>query len=592
MAPVSRRTALAAAFAGVASTPLLASAVTRTAPGADAAQSVALTAAEAPSPTSMLVTRQSLNRAMYFRTGLGGPLSLKRLGSGTPATYEVSDAMGPLAMLTEGARTVTVTGMERTFSEQKKQFKDTFDRATNGWGSSPGGGRWKVPTDGAVEFDIEGGLGAAVLHRSARSRFATLMDDDVADVDVSAAFTIDRMPEGDAISVGLTCAYDDADNNYRARISFLTTGEVKLTLEKEVQGTTTPLDSGQLGVGSDFTPLDLWHLRLQREGGTLRCRAWRDGTSQPTTWQRTAVDHSLTTGQIGIRVLANGGSTALPTRVLVHYFQADGRWGNAPEVTHDQWVRLLEAPFDGTLTADLEQRLRGWGADTSPDALAFAAMFLPGAETITDPARGLPVLGESGYGPFDLVSGNGTRLEGSDFWGYMGLTAWSFPNGETATNPDNAAPDPAVHRTRHLDCSGYVRMVYGHHMGLPMVNFRDYDGLNLPRTSAAQAGRGPGVVVAGPSHVPVEGGQVQAPPALDGLRPGDLVFFDADKDARKPDSVDHVGIYLGRDQYGNRRFASSRKTPNGPTMADLGARSVLDAKGQLYSDGLRVIRRF
>ncbi|AWK08120.1 hypothetical protein DDQ41_03280 [Streptomyces spongiicola] len=54
----------------------------------------------------------------------------------------------------------------------------------------------------------------------------------------------------------------------------------------------------------------------------------------------------------------------------------------------------------------------------------------------------------------------------------------------------------------------------------------------------------------------------------------------------------HVGIYLGRDQHGRHRFASSRKTPDGPTMADLGALSVLDAGTELYSGSLRVIRRF
>ena len=49
---------------------------------------------------------------------------------------------------------------------------------------------------------------------------------------------------------------------------------------------------------------------------------------------------------------------------------------------------------------------------------------------------------------------------------------------------------------------------------------------------------------------------------LDVLDVGDLVFFDVERDdgAR----LDHVGMYLGTDVSGARRFISSRKTANGP----------------------------
>ena len=55
-------------------------------------------------------------------------------------------------------------------------------------------------------------------------------------------------------------------------------------------------------------------------------------------------------------------------------------------------------------------------------------------------------------------------------------------------------------------------------------------------------------------------------------------------------AIDHVGIFLGRDDVGNDRFISSRKTANGPTMGDLAGRSVLNGTGY-YASAFRTARR-
>ncbi|MEV5080441.1 hypothetical protein AB0K74_16940 [Streptomyces sp. NPDC056159] len=83
------------------------------------------------------------------------------------------------------------------------------------------------------------------------------------------------------------------------------------------------------------------------------------------------------------------------------------------------------------------------------------------------------------------------------------------------------------------------------------------------------------------------------PTAASLLQPGDLVLFNADSgdDGDPPTvTVDHVEIYLGRDAVGKRRFLSSRKTVNGPTMADLAGASLLDGTG-LYAESLHTVRR-
>lgn len=294
------------------------------------------------------------------------------------------------------------------------------------------------------------------------------------------------------------------------------------------------------------------------------------GLRQPLP--RAVEDATFGAGKLGVRAIASKGSTAVPSRALVHEFAATGVWTRPPVVTHDTWVRLLLAPFDGMWGPEVEQRVRAWPTDISPDALALVAMLQTGAAPYHSPAQGgAQVLGESGYGP---LNPDGTRVEGSDFHEYMGIP-WTFPGGER-----KPAPEPHWHRT--LDCSGMVRMVFGYHLGVPMFydDPDDFDGATLLRRSRDIGPLGPGVVVHRDDT---------APPPTTGLQLGDVVCFDADPDTAG--ELDHVGVYVGQDQDGRHRFASSRKTVNGPTISDLGGASTLDGTGT-YARSLRIIRRF
>jgi cell wall-associated NlpC family hydrolase len=174
---------------------------------------------------------------------------------------------------------------------------------------------------------------------------------------------------------------------------------------------------------------------------------------------------------------------------------------------------------------------------------------------------------------------NGAREEGSDFNDYLGLV-WNFP--EKLEQPEK--------RQRHcLDCSGFVRMVWGFRHSMPGFGYADVVPLSLnprpdrggmPRRAHQIYDSAPGVLLA-----PDSGTRVRD---FTQLGPGDLVFFDADpSDGNR---IDHVGIYLGQDQAGNYRFISSRKSANGPTFGDYKGKSILNGTG-LYARAFRAIRR-
>lgn len=231
-------------------------------------------------------------------------------------------------------------------------------------------------------------------------------------------------------------------------------------------------------------------------------------------------------------------------------------------VTTTTWVRLLSQPFSGTVDQTwLTARL----ADTSGDVLATALQYVIGAAPIYD-ETGLRIAGDADYGP---LNADGTRQEGSDFNDYLGI-AWTYPSGT-----DN----PEADQIGALDCSGFVRMVFGYRRGIPLT-LEPNAGASLPRRAYQQEASAPGITVIANSG--------SAPQSRSALAPGDLVFFDAD--TGDGTQIDHVAIFLGQDSGGHDRFLSSRKSANGPTMGDLNGRSILDGTGT-YASAFRAARR-
>ncbi|MBB1253187.1 C40 family peptidase [Streptomyces sp. OF3] len=497
-----------------------------------------------------------------------GPLTTQALTG--PDRLQVSDQAGVLATLTVGCRTVAMRGPTRTFTEQKRPFRDAFNRTvSNGWGTSGGGGNWSNANGTSANYSVSGGHGLINMTAANASRHTSVIDD-ITDLDARLSWSLDVMPTGNASSLALSFAYTATTSQYRARLSVLTTGTVQLILERESGGSTTTLGA-LTTVGTGYIVGDIWHIRAQRVGTTLRCRAWKDGTTEPSTWLHEVTDDTLGAGRIGVRGLASTGSTAIPFNFRVHDMELyQGAWADPPIITHNTWVRVLEQPFTAWTPA-VEEQIRAWATDTRPDALAYAMMYITGAPAVTHPGLGgAQIAGQSNYGP---LSASGVPIEGADFHDYMGLD-WTFPNGEyrTADPPELGC----------MDCSGYTRMVYGYHMGIPMVRTSGINGLTLPRMTKDIGPNGPGVIVA-------QG--TDSPPSLAAMQIGDVPHFDADDTDPVAGQVDHNGIYLGTDQHGAPRFVNSRKTPNGPTFADLGGSSALTGGG-LYATSLRLIRRF
>ncbi len=206
--------------------------------------------------------------------------------------------------------------------------------------------------------------------------------------------------------------------------------------------------------------------------------------------------------------------------------------------------------------------------DPSPDVLAIAMQYITGAAPLTD-GSGLQIAGKASYGP---VKPDDTHEEGGDFNDYLGIP-WKF---------GAVTHSPKADFFRSLDCSGFMRMVWGYRSGLPLTYLPD-GGASIPRHSWEILSAGPGIVIIPDLH----DAQITD---FSSLQTGDLVFFHAKPETHAP-QIDHIGMYLGQDTAGHYRFISSRQTIDGPTLGDIGGSSLLDGNG-LYARSFRAARRF
>lgn len=247
------------------------------------------------------------------------------------------------------------------------------------------------------------------------------------------------------------------------------------------------------------------------------------------------------------------------------------------KVSTTDWVRLMPEPWKKG--AEKEKWFKDWYAEyegsKEDDLFAFAFQYVAGAKEKKD-EQGIVYAGDANFGPLNTAGAEGgdLRLEQSDFYDFLGVQ-YPFRDGVTG------APEGA--RARSVDCSGYMRMVFGYRARYPLMSSDD-SGDGLPRTANGMARSKEGVDV-----LPLVGISAKdRPTSIDQLQPGDLVFFKLD--ARTGQRLDHVGMVLGYDTEGHLIFVSSREEVNGPTIGDVGGVSRLDGNGY-YAKTLRSAKR-
>lgn len=268
-----------------------------------------------------------------------------------------------------------------------------------------------------------------------------------------------------------------------------------------------------------------------------------------------------------VAYLTHGARTVLmsgPRRVFAEPQATDAT------VTTTSWVRVAPIAYR---PSDLDNPVyAGWLAkalhDRTDDVLGASMQYVTGAPVLTA-ADGIRYAGDAGFG---YINNESTR-DGADFYDYLGIP-WTWPDGDRS--------QPSDKWERELDCSGYIRLVFGYRMGMTSYRTNDPESAaGLPRSAYAMADRAQSVTIASPRKPD------EAPKDLDKVQAGDVVFFALhDED---PGLITHSGIVIGKDNEGRTRFASARSTINGPTIGDVAGDGVID--NGYFGDRLRRIVR-
>jgi hypothetical protein len=477
--------------------------------------------------------------------------------------YDILDRH--VATFTDGAKTVALKGIERTFTETTHTVNDTFSRTVSDtFGRAEQGGRYFITESVATDFNVSDGTGKMICSTVNASRRATLTQTNtLKSFEGQVKLKTDKAAEGAGQDGGITFGYVDLLNHYEVVLRFSSSGSVQVGIIKKIDGDTNNIGD-YVTVVASRTISDWWRLKMfwNSDTGQIKVKAWIVGDPEPSGWQKEEVDTTYTVGRLGLRSILNPGTTNAPVLFEYDDFVGTGQWPYNPTVTHDTHVRFLNYPYnnvnDSTLVSWLQSALK----DTSNDFLAEGMRYLASGDL------------NASYGPLEV---DGTRQDGSDWNDYLSQTAY-YPGEVEDIDP----PEPE--QLGCVDCSGFLRL-HLRTFDIPLSRYPAvFDGIHLPRESKDILDDGPGIFIY------PRNGTVQLT-EFSKLQIGDIVGFDADLTDPEEGQIDHLGVYIGLDTQGKRRFLSSRATPDGATFADLGGKSIIDGTTNLYTKSLRCVRR-
>jgi N-acetylneuraminic acid mutarotase len=207
----------------------------------------------------------------------------------------------------DGAKPCSVTPSP----PQNEIALDNFGRAvSSGWGTADVGGPWSVLNGQASNFSVGGGIGSIVTPANANQQVAHLGSVSALNVDYKAKMTFPGNPGASNGHFGyLLLRRQSGGANLRVGL-YVAGGNVYIRGQNQA-GTNLFAD---VNTGLGFSPGDSINLRVQAEGAnptTVRARAWKAGTTEPSSWavNTTTTVGPQTAGSIGVRTLNQGATS-------------------------------------------------------------------------------------------------------------------------------------------------------------------------------------------------------------------------------------------------------------------------------------------
>ncbi|MDN3444170.1 PKD domain-containing protein [Microbacterium sp. APC 3901] len=390
--------------------------------------------------------------------GTGATASHTYAAAGTyPVTLTVTDSDGATTTKTESVAISVGDGILAS---------DVFDRTlASGLGTATTGGAWSL-ANSASNYAADG-TGVFRLTSGGALRTAYLPGVSSASTEVTVDATFATVPVGGSVWAQALARRIGADD-YRARVTVAASGAVSL----QVLRSGTTLATQNLS-GVTVTPGTTLTLRVEASGTnptTIRAKAWKAGTAEPTDWQLNTTDATAALqapGQVGLAAYAGSGVSNVPYLVRFDNLVAKipGTVVPPPNVnpvaSFTSSANALALSVDGSGSTDSDGSVTSWEWDfgdgevgtgaTAAHTYAAAGTYTvalkvtddrAGAHTITntvtvtapEPEPVLPLVVDE----FDRTGANG--------WGSAATGgAWSYSTTSlSAYSVDGAAAKIAV----------------------------------------------------------------------------------------------------------------------------------------------------
>lgn len=200
---------------------------------------------------------------------------------------------------------------------------DAFGRTlASGWGNADTGGAW-TSTGAAANLSVGGGFGRLRLGAGS-GQTVVLGSVSSSGVDLLTTYSLDKVPTGSGHYLSVLGRRVPAAGDYRAKVHLLANGSVGLSLQRATTaGAETALAAETTISGTTVAAGEQLKVRVQVVGTsptTVRARLWKAGTTEPTTWQKTATDSTMgfqAAGSLGLYGYLSGSATNAPITTSV-----------------------------------------------------------------------------------------------------------------------------------------------------------------------------------------------------------------------------------------------------------------------------------
>ncbi|WP_285114732.1 PKD domain-containing protein [Leifsonia sp. fls2-241-R2A-40a] len=251
-------------------------------------------------------------------SGTGGTVTHTYAAAGTyTARLTVTDDAGATSTAT---RILSVTAPP---PPTDTLAADPFERSvTSGWGSAPTGGAWTLAGSSSL-YSVSGGAGRIQLPTGSGGT-ARLAGVSATGIDLRLALGLDKLPSSGNVYVTVQGRRIPTAGAYASKVIISSVGKVTIQIVRVDQnGGNEVVVQASTVVPVTYTAGARLNVRVRTTGTAptlVETKAWLDGTTEPSAWQRSATDATAALqgpGGLAITGYLSGGVANTPVTMSV-----------------------------------------------------------------------------------------------------------------------------------------------------------------------------------------------------------------------------------------------------------------------------------